>query len=61
MQLRICTTTVLYDKILRLRLSSLGQVRGGMPDDVCFGCIYTTRFVFRNALLSLRKTCILLG
>jgi len=29
MQLRISTTTILYDKILRLRLSSLGQVRGG--------------------------------
>lgn len=27
MQLRISTTTILYDKILRLRLSSLGQVR----------------------------------
>lgn len=26
MQLRISTTTILYDKILRLRLSSLGQV-----------------------------------
>ncbi|CBN77890.1 multidrug resistance-associated protein-like protein [Ectocarpus siliculosus] len=29
MQLRICTTTILYDKILRLRLSSLGQISTG--------------------------------
>ncbi|CAN0129703.1 unnamed protein product, partial [Ectocarpus sp. 8 AP-2014] len=29
MQLRISTTTVLYDKILRLRLSSLGQISTG--------------------------------
>eukprot|EP00903_Cladosiphon_okamuranus_P016201 g14950.t2 len=29
MQLRISTTTILYDKILRLRLSSLGQITTG--------------------------------
>ncbi|CAN0033043.1 unnamed protein product [Ectocarpus fasciculatus] len=29
MQLRISTTTILYDKILRLRLSSLGQISTG--------------------------------
>ena len=27
MQIRVSTTTILYDKILRLRLSSLGEVR----------------------------------
>ena len=34
MQLRISTTTLLYDKILRLRLSSLGQVFYGTKTTV---------------------------
>ena len=39
MQLRISTTTILYDKILRLRLSSLGQVRHLLVEIACSPCV----------------------